>query len=428
MLVERIDDPLMHLVRNACDHGVQKPGERQAAGKAPTGTVTLRAYQRGNEIVIEIADDGAGISVDRVREKARGSAVVPPERLDTMTDHEVLNLIFLPGFSTARKVSAVSGRGVGMDVVRDAITRLKGSVDVSSEVGKGTTFRLRLPLTLAIIQVLLVRVSGELLAIPISGVERSIRVPADQVSEVLGEEVIEQQGDSITLVRLHRALGLDGEAWDAGEAGEVSMVVVESYGRVFGLVVDDLVSKSEVVIKSMGDLLQEVPKVAGATLLGERCVLILDVNEILEAVMRGETLQALPAPASADEEESGAQEEPRSVLLVEDSDIVRRSIRRVMEEAGLRVTEARDGMEALELARRSSFDVVSTDVMMPRMDGYELTRALRQLDAYAAVPIIMITSKGEKIDKIRGFDAGVDDYLVKPFGKAALLEILRRRR
>ncbi|HEV8320122.1 MAG TPA: response regulator, partial [Myxococcota bacterium] len=353
----------------------------------------------------------------------------------------LLNLIFLPGFSTARQVSSVSGRGVGMDVVREAIVRLRGTIDVESAPGQGTRFRLKLPLTLAIIQVLVVRVSGEIIAVPLSSVERTIRVPPHAITELLGEEVVDMQGEQVTLVRLHDLLGMEGEAWRAEDLTEVPIVVVHMFGRHFGLVVDQLVASQDIVIKSMGDLLEEVPLVAGATLYGDGCMLILDAGAVVERALSGATGRrsgaepaagagafgsagsAAAALATADE---AAAHRParRRVLLVEDSDMTRRTMRKVMEQAGLAVTEARDGEEALALARREHFDLVSTDVMMPRVDGYELTRALREMEAYRGTPIVMVTAKGDKIDRVRGFDAGVDDYLVKPFGKAELLRVL----
>jgi chemotaxis protein histidine kinase CheA/CheY-like chemotaxis protein len=432
ILVERLDDPLMHLVRNSCDHGIEPPEERERKGKPRAGTVFLRAEHRGNQIVIEVGDDGAGIPVDRVRQKAREQGVVASERLDAMEDRELLNLIFLPGFSTAKKVSAVSGRGVGMDVVRDAIVRLRGSIDVESTLGAGSRFRLKLPLTLAIIQVLVVRVSGETFAVPLSSVERTIRVPPEAISELLGEEVVELGGDQVTLVRLHDLLGIEGEAWRGEEVLEVPIVIVHMFGRPFGLVVDQLVATQDIVIKSMGDLLEEVPLVAGATLHGDGCMLILDTTAIVQRALagagggarRGAAQGELVGVEAGPADPAATPAAPRRVLLVEDSDMTRRTMRKVLESAGLHVTEARDGEEALALAVREHFDLVSTDVIMPRKDGYELTRALRALEAYRRTPIVMVTAKSDKIDRVRGFDAGVDDYLVKPFGKAELLKVL----
>jgi chemotaxis protein histidine kinase CheA/ActR/RegA family two-component response regulator len=423
LLVEALDEPLLHLVRNAVDHGIEPPDARAAAGKPPEGTIHIRASQRGNQVLIEVTDDGRGISPEVVRRRARERGLCPPEELDAMDEREVLELIFRPGFSTAEVVSDVSGRGVGMDVVRQTVvTRLKGTIDIRSVPGEGSTFALSLPLTLAITQVLLARTGGEVFAVPLDTVVRTLTCQADEVRLVQDREVLTVRGRQVPLVRLDEVLELSG-----GEvsAGDLCVILTEQAGDLFGLVCEGLLGKKEIVIKSLGDFLRAVPCAAGATLLGDRCALILDVPAIIAralALRRAGGLARARRDATAAAVVAGAPH----ILLVEDSDVVRESLRRLLSEAGYRVTTARDGAEGLTEAQAQRFDLISTDVMMPRMDGYELTRALRALAEYRDAPIIMVTSRGERIDRVRGFDAGVDEYITKPHDRHLLLKTVAR--
>jgi chemotaxis protein histidine kinase CheA/ActR/RegA family two-component response regulator len=418
VLVEQLDDPLLHLVRNAIDHGIEDPETRAAKGKDREGTLRLSAGHRGNQIIIRVADDGGGIDVVKVRAKAVEKGLLEANEAAAMEDAQVFDLIFRPGFSTAGRVSDLSGRGVGMDVVRDSIGKLKGTVGVASEVGHGTAFEIRLPLTLAIVQVLLARVAGETLAIPLDLVERTVSAPADAIRLAANREVLHDAGQEIPLVRLDHVLDL-GDAAGALHH-ETPVALVDVAGQRYGLACDGFLGRQEIVIKSLGSLLSRVPGAAGATLIGERCVLILDVPAIVAMAVTGRGESRSTAAAARAHDASA----PR-ILVVEDSDVIRETLRRVLERAGMHVTTARDGAEGLALAEKERFDLVSTDVVMPRLDGYELTRRLRKLPAYRDVPILMVTSKEERIDRIRGFDAGVDAYLTKPADATELLRAVR---
>lgn len=431
VLVEALDEPLMHLIRNAVDHGIESPAERLAAGKSAEGTVKLSATHKGNQVVIEIADDGSGIDVAKVKARAAERQLVSPDVLGTMTSKEAMELIFAPGFSTAEVVSEVSGRGVGMDVVRQTIiSRLKGSIDISSRLGKGSVFTLRLPLTLAIAQVLLGRAGGEIFAIPLDSVTRTIVVPASEVQLIQDREVIAVNGQQVPLIRVNRVLELDSQHDEL--ARELSVVLCEHADNLYGLVVEALLEKREIVIKSLGDILQEVPCTGGATLIGDHCAIILDVAAVIRRAVQGASGAAAPRPEresqtrAAISAEQASRPGARSILLVEDSDVVRETLRRLLTEAGYRVVVARDGVEGLAISRTERFDLVSTDVMMPRMDGYELTRELRKSASYRDTPIVMVTSRGERIDRVRGFDAGVDEYITKPHDRHLLLRAVKK--
>ncbi len=416
LLVEALDEPLMHLVRNSVDHGIEPPEARAAAGKPAEGVVRLVAAHRGNQVEIRVADDGRGLDPARLRAKAVERGLLSAEAAEALDDAAARALIFHAGFSTAATVSEVSGRGVGMDAVRQTIvTRLKGTIDIESTLGQGSTFVLKLPLTLAIIQVLVARAGGETFAIPLDVVQRVLAIGPAEIELVGDREVCVVRGKHVPLIRLDAVLELEGAT-----EGELQLVLVEQGGQSYALVCEHLLGKREIVIKSLGKLLAAVPCVAGATLLGERVALILDVPAIIKRAL--DRPAAAPRPAARAAAGAGSTQ----ILLVEDSDIVRESLRRLLAEAGYLVTVAIDGQHGLELARGRRFDLVSTDVVMPRMDGYELTRALRAMPEYASVPIVMVTSMGERIDRVRGFDAGIDEYITKPHDRTQLLRVVRR--
>ncbi|MEM9067461.1 MAG: response regulator [Myxococcota bacterium] len=419
VLVEQLDEPLMHLVRNAIDHGMEPESERVAAGKEPQGTLRLSAFHRGNQIVVQIGDDGRGIDPAKVRGKAVERGLVSKEAAEELEVQQVYDLIFHAGFSTAERVSDLSGRGVGMDVVRETISRLKGTVHVDSELGRGTTFELRLPLTLAIVQVLLLRVAGQTFAVPLDLVRRTLAVSPETIRLTGHQETLLLRGAEVPLLRIDRLLRLQGAT---GLRGDLAVVLVEIGNQRVGLACDEFLGRREVVLKTLGTLIRRLPGAAGATLLGDRPAIILDVPALVAMAVTDpdaakELVEAPTSEVSAD---------AKRILVVEDSDVIRESIRRTLEREGFDVVTARDGADGLARAREGSFDLVSTDVVMPRMDGYELTRRLRGLDAYRDIPILMVTSKEERIDRIRGFDAGVDAYLTKPTDAEELLRIIRR--
>ena len=424
VLVEQLDDPFLHLVRNAIDHGIEGPEQRVASGKTGEGLLRLTAGHRGNQIVIRIEDDGRGIDVEGVRRKAVEKGLVDADAAASLEENQIFDLLFRPGFSTAAAVSDLSGRGVGMDVVRETISQLKGTVSVDSRPGQGSSFEIRLPLTLAIVQVLLLRCGGETYAVPIDLVERTVAAPAAAIRRATNREVLYDGVRDLPLIRLRDALGLASAG--GGMTADHPVVVVDVAGQSYGLLCDGFLGRQEIVIKSLGKVLARVPGAAGATLIGDRCVLILDVPAVVAIA------QAAPSHAIR----VGAVEEPEGVhpdaatnphiLVAEDADVIREAIRRALVAAGYRVTTARDGNEALALATAEHFDLVSTDVVMPGMDGYELTRRLRASPEYRDVPIVMVTSKEERIDRIRGFDAGVDAYLTKPTDSAELLRVIRK--
>jgi two-component system chemotaxis sensor kinase CheA len=417
VLVERLEDPLLHLVRNAVDHGVETPDVRAAAGKPREGTVRLSASQRGGQILVEISDDGRGLDPEKLRQKAVDKAVISEAEAAELDDAAALDLIFRAGFSTAEKLSDVSGRGVGMDVVRDAIQKLKGNVALRSVVGAGTTVELSLPLTLAITQVLTARVGGELCAIPLDAVV-SAQTLAPGALEPLGTGQCLRLGERLVPVfDLAGVLGL-AENVALGEVDAGSVVIVTVGNFELGLCVQQVLGRHEVVIKSLGSMLAAAPCAAGAAVIGERMVLVLDLLDIAQRTQE-------PTRSRGVEHRARVVRADRArVLVAEDSDLIREAIRRELSQAGFEVVTAVDGEDALRIAKEQRFDAVSSDVMMPRKDGYELVRALRAEANYRDTPIVMVTSKDARIDAVRGYDAGADAYLTKPADSEELIRTL----
>jgi two-component system chemotaxis sensor kinase CheA len=408
----------LHLVRNAVDHGVEPPEVRERAGKSRAGLVRLGASQRGGQILVTIEDDGGGMDPARLRAKAIEKGLLSQEQAAALSDSESFDLIFRAGFSTAAEVSDVSGRGVGMDVVRFAIAKLKGTIVVDSLPGRGTKVELRLPLTLAITQVLAARVGGELVAVPLDAVVSAQAVGSSEL-EPIADGICLRVGDRLVpVVDLAGVLGLSVESALA-EAGEASVVIVEVGTERLGLLVQQVLGRHEVVIKSLGPVLASAPCAAGATLIGDRVLLVVDLAEV--AARAKEPVRAARAP---DVFAEPARRGRGRILIAEDSDMIREVIKRELAAAGFEVMAASDGEEALSLARQHSFDAVSTDVMMPKLDGYELTRALRADPRYQTTPIVMVTSKDARIDTLRGYDAGADAYLTKPADAAELIRTL----
>jgi chemotaxis protein histidine kinase CheA/ActR/RegA family two-component response regulator len=417
VLVERLEDPLLHLVRNAVDHGVESPDARRAAGKPESGLMRLSAVHRGGQIIVTIEDDGAGMDPVRLRQKAVEKQLLDAEQAEQLSDAESFQLIFRAGFSTAEHISDVSGRGVGMDVVRDAITKLKGTIHLESRVGVGTKLELRLPLTLAITRVLAARVGGELVAIPLDRVVSAQAVGPDDLEPVADGTCLRVGDRLVPVVDLCQVLGLAADV-ELEEARNANVVIVEVGGEPLGLLVQQVLGRHEVVIKSLGPLLSAAPCAAGATLIGDRVLLVVDLAEVTHLAREPSKAHALPARRVR------VQTRAR-VLVAEDSDLIRETLRRELARAGFDVTAAPDGQAALEIAAaQEPFDVVSTDVMMPRLDGYELTRALRADARYRDVPIVMVTSKDARIDTMRGYDAGANAYITKPADVNELVSVL----
>jgi two-component system, chemotaxis family, sensor kinase CheA len=413
-ICESIIDPLIHLIRNAIDHGIEPPADRIDRGKPAVGRVNLSAAYRGDRVVIEISDDGRGMDAERIGSKAVEKGLVTADEVARMDERDKLMLIFRPGFSTAESVSDLSGRGVGMDVVRDVIERLKGTVEVESRLGQGSSIMLLLPLTLALVDLLVVRVGGEIVAFPLYVVRETLQVSPDQIERAGDRPVTLLRGAYLPVVALADVLGLR-----AGTSDILNLVIVEVMGEAVALEVDAALERCEVVLKPLGDLLSAAPFLSGATILGDgRIVPVLDPVPILrEASQRRDSGAERPATTGKTR---------RRILVVEDSATMAQQLTTILTRAGFSVSVARDGLEGLEQVRREAFDIVSTDIVMPRMDGYEFCKKMREDARLETLPLVALTSKTDKLDRIRGFEAGIDEYLTKPVEEEVYLATLER--
>jgi chemotaxis protein histidine kinase CheA len=421
-VLEEINDPLIHLIRNAVDHGIEPPAERVAAGKPAKGTIRLAARQEGDHIVIEISDDGAGIDPDKVKAAAVRKGYITESEAKSMSDREARYLIFEKGFSTAAIITEISGRGVGMDVVREfVVERLKGALDVESERGQGTTFRLTIPLTLAIIRALLLRVSGQTFALPTSSIDETLRVQPSEIIKVEGHEVIRRQRRTIPLVHLRDILGL--EVVETPES-KIPIATLSFSGHRLGLIVDAFVGEQQIVIKTLGSHLKRVDNVAGVTILGAgEVVPILNVPDLMANGRQMTGIRVRRGPI-AKEREAG----PRKILICEDSFTTRELERSIFEAAGYEVETATDGAMGLSKLREGLMpDAIVTDVQMPNMTGFELTRAIKSDDALKSIPVIIVTSLERDEEKAEGIEAGADAYITKSvFNQDTLLDTVER--
>jgi two-component system chemotaxis sensor kinase CheA len=576
-LIEALADPLTHLIRNCSDHGIEKPDVRTKAGKRAAGTISLSAQQEGGKVRVIVADDGAGVNIERVKQKALEKALITREQSQQMSERDVLQLLFAPGFSTAESVTGVSGRGVGMDVVRENVSRIGGTVEIETAAGEGTTFYLDLPLTLAIIPALIVTASGQRFAIPQVNMLELVHLDGNEATTDLlhvGEtEVYRLRGTMLPIVRLGPALGLD-RAVDEQETGSVSIAVVAAGNKQYGLVVDRIHDTEEIVVKPLGHLLKNLPVYAGATLMGDgRPALILDMagvaktanitlqeekgfdsratdqqtqaasdeqtlllfsvgegdqfavplsllsrleevpadrittslqgkvipyrGRLLPLVMLEDILAVAPPPQREKltilvfeiEREVGlvatrivdavktsvtldsdaiatkgitglalVQDRPTSfidiyqiiemayphwfqhdrstrrksvesgqvtILLAEDSSFYRTVEKNYLVQSGFNVVEAEDGERALELLKTVHVDLVITDIEMPKLDGFMLTRRIRENPKLHDLPVIAVTSLATEADRQTGLQAGVNAYLVKLQREQLLQEVTR---
>ena len=399
-ILEGLPEPLVHLLRNAIAHGIEAPQERERRGKPARGRLELRAEQRGGMVEVTLADDGRGVSEETLAEARRTGSLT-----------EVLTQ---PGFSTAREVSGISGRGVGLDAVKDHVEAFGGSIEVRSEPGKGTDVILRLPLALALIEVLLVERAGNVFGFPLASVEEALSL--GETLALAGRTVIELRGRSIMLADLAELMGAAAEA----PAARAPVVVLTASGKRVAAICDALLGKEEVVVKSLGPLLSSLPMYLGAAILGDgRIALLVDPAMLVRASSKQRAAAAVPV---------AAEPSMPNVLVVEDSLTIRELQRSILEAAGYRVQTAGNGREALTLLDRDEpIDLVVSDVEMPEMDGIELTRAIRAHATRSTVPVVIVTTLGADDDRQRGIEAGADAYMVKrQFDQHDLLETVDR--
>ena len=424
-IVEEIGDPLVHLIRNACDHGIESKEERMAAGKKEQGTVELKAYNEGNHIVVEITDDGKGMDPATLKAKAIEKGIIGEREADTMTDREAYSLIFKAGFSTAKVVTNVSGRGVGMDVVKTNIEKLNGIIDVDSTYGEGTTLKLKIPLTLAIIQSLLVGVQEEYYAIPLASVIETVRISQDEIYTVENKSVLRLRNEVLPLVRLADIFGVDS-VFDNSEQAYV--VVIGLAENKIGVIVDFLIGQEEVVIKSLGSYLKGTEGIAGATIRGDgRVTLIVDIAAMMQMAKQVKVSVTKLAQENEKKKEKNSPSD-YNVLIVDDSMTDRAIMKKSLKPLGISVSEATNGMEALDIVKNGdkAFDAILIDIEMPKMDGYTLAGEIRKYAKFKNLPLIAVTSRTSKTDRMRGVESGMTEYITKPYSPEYLMNVVKR--
>lgn len=432
-IMQRVSDPLVHIVRNAVAHGVETPAERTLLGKDPRGRVGARAYHRGNHIFIEVQDDGCGIDLEKIRERAISNGFITAEKARQMSESDLRNLLFIPGFSTADKKTELAGRGVGLDVVRANLDALNGEVEIRSEIGKGTCFTLKVPLTLIISQALFVRCGSSVFALPLGFVEEIRRLRPEEIEDVGGKLLTKVRDEIIDVVRLDTRLALPPLETSNGH---FRMVVVKVAGRRVGLVVDEVLRKDEVVIKDLGLFLRNIRLFPGATIAPEgSLILAVDLQRLVAQDGSGQPVLGTTAAAarifapgaaavasgSIPAEVIDEVHKERVIIIADDSISIRKFVGRMLEKAGYRVLLASDGLEAAELVTQFGAHLVITDIEMPRMNGYELMSHLRSNPETRRIPMMVVTSRAGAKHRDRAIKEGAAAFLTKPIQEEQLL-------
>jgi two-component system sensor histidine kinase and response regulator WspE len=408
-ILEKLDAPLNHLVRNALDHGFETPAERQAAGKPETGRLRVEAAHSAGLLSITVADDGRGIDVEQVRRKIVERGLAGADIADKLSAAEVLEFLFLPGFSTATTVTEISGRGVGLDVVHARVQSVGGQVHIDSEPARGTTFRVQLPVTLSVLRAVVVKIAGEPYAFPHNRIDRLIRIARSELHSLENRQYFEVDGQNVGTVMARQVLRLEGPE----EPGEDLLVVLfgDRKSRC-GLVVDALLGEQDLVVRPLDRRLGKVPNLHAAAILDDGSpVLIVDPDDLrrsIEKLLQGGRLQRANESAAPAEERR-----PNRVLVVDDSITVREVERQLLANQGYLVEVAVDGMEGWNLVREGRFDLVVSDIDMPRLNGLELVRRIKADSRLQRLPVIIVSYKDRDEDRLLGLEAGANYYLTK---------------
>lgn len=419
VLIGQLVDPLIHIMRNALDHGLETPEERVALGKGETGSIRLAAYYEGSYVVIEIADDGRGVNTQMVIARAIESGLITSDRATHMTPNEIMALIFEPGFSTASVVSELSGRGVGMDVVKTAVQQMQGSLSVDSNLGQGTLIRIKMPLTLAVVGIVLVEEHGYQFAIPVLNIVEVLSVPRTEFRSVSGAMVMNFRGRTLPISALSAIMGFPSSAFFEEE---ISVVVISDGEREIGLMVDKLMGRHDVLIKQFGRLVSKLPFLMGCTILSDsRLVSVLNVWEIIRNGAR-----SVAKPSEIDHSDRFISRRKYTILVVDDSAIQRNRIAAELVRAGYRAITAEDGFDALSKVRARRFAACCVDVFMPLIDGLEFAERLKDAPDTKDMPVYMMSGRSvdQHYDRQRLDRLNVLDFFHKPFDIEVLIQAL----
>ncbi|MGA1796726.1 MAG: response regulator, partial [bacterium] len=423
-ILEELKDPVIHLLRNSIDHGVEDPAEREVAGKPRHGAISLTVVQtEGNKVEIVFSDDGNGIDADRVKEEAVAKGIISRKEAKGMGEHEALSLIFRSGVSTSPMITQISGRGLGLAIVQEKVEQLGGSLSLQTVPGKGTTFRMLLPVTMATFKGILVRVTDGLFVVPTSHVERVLRVKKDEVRTVENKATIPLKGKTLSLVDLADVLDTARKNRIEEEKDYITVLVLGIDERQIAFKIDEVLTEQEVLVKGMGKQLSRVRNIAGATVLGSgEVVPILNAQDLIKSAMKVKFVSS-----GIEIDETQADTRKKSILVVEDSITSRMLIKNILESSGYSVRTASDGLDGYNALKAEPVDLVVSDVEMPNMNGFELTAKIRSDKGLARIPVILCTSLESREDKERGIDVGANAYIVKSgFDQSNLLDVVKR--
>lgn len=409
-ILEKLEAPLNHLLRNACDHGIEFPEERVAAGKPREGTIWLEARHSAGMLLITVRDDGRGIDIESVRRAVVARQLTNGETAAKMSDAELLEFLFLPGFTMKEVVTEISGRGVGLDVVQVTMKQLRGTLRTTSELGRGTTIQLQLPLTLSVLRALVVEIAGEPYGVPLAAITRTLKLPKDEIEALEGRPHFAFEDQQVGLVTAHQVFE-KGATQIAGE--ELPVVIVGERGDRYGLVVDRFLGERELVVQPLDSRLGKIKDISAGALTDDGTpLLIIDVEDLIRSV---EKLSAAGRLDGVQRNGSAASETRarKRVLVVDDSLTVRELERKLLEGHGYEVEIAVDGMDGWNAIRTGNHDLVITDVDMPRLDGIELVSLIRRDPNLKSKPVMIVSYKDREEDRVRGLEAGADYYLTK---------------
>ncbi|MBN2103866.1 hybrid sensor histidine kinase/response regulator [bacterium] len=422
-ILEELKDPFIHVLRNCVDHGLEKPEERRRSGKPVTGTISITiSQQSGNKVEILINDDGRGIDPERVRKVAVKKGIVIESEAAALSDEECRMLIFQSDVSTSPIITDISGRGLGLPIVREKVEKLGGSLTLESEVGVGTTFQITLPVTLATFRGIMVEVNGQVFVIPTVNVERVIRVSEGDVKTVENREAVIIDDKPLALAHLGDVLRVPKKNQTIQQTNLHQAMLLSSGEKRFVFTIDRILSEQEVLVKGLGKQLSRVRNIAGATILGTgQVVPILNVADLIKSAAR---ITTIPTRVSKTEE---AKLEKKSILVAEDSITSRTLLKNILESAGYEVKTTVDGVDALTAARAEQFDLIVSDIEMPRMNGFDLVASIRSDKRTADLPVILVTALESREDRERGIDVGANAYIVKrSFDQSNLLDVIRK--
>jgi two-component system sensor histidine kinase and response regulator WspE len=410
-ILKKLEAPLTHILRNAVDHGIELPEERLAKGKPEEGSIRLEASHRGGMLSVSISDDGKGLDPEQLRQKVINKKLAPPEMAVKLTDSELMEFIFLPGFSTAKQVTEISGRGVGLDIAMSMAQEVGGTVRASSQPGKGMNFHFQLPLTLSVIRTLLVEISGESYAFPLARIDQIVMVEKTEIYVAENRQYFTLNGEHIGLIAAYKVLELKQSSF---KSEQLAVVIVSDQSNRFGIVVDQVLGERDLVVRPLDSRLGKVPDISAAAIMGDGSpILIVDVSDLVRSIDNLLNSKELLPINGQIETENNVLEERKSILVVDDSITVREMERKILENKGYKVEVAVDGMDGWNAVRTNHYDLVVSDIDMPRMTGIEFVSLIKSHPKLNSLPVIIVSYKDREEDRIKGMEAGANYYLTK---------------